>query len=94
MADDEGRRQVIARWARKRSNGYVTFCGPSRFEQETGRRLEGAGTDGKVIYPDRLSAESAARELEALGSHPMRAYECRRSRRGHHHLTRDNGRAS
>ena len=54
-------------------------------------RLTGSGRpvvcDDKIIYPDRDSAETAARALEQLGSRPMRAYPCPLSRRGHHHLT-------
>lgn len=87
---EEQRRQVLARYARIRPDGRPTFCAPSRVEL-AGNRLQGPGTDGKVIFPDREAAEAAARELEALGSRPMRAHECKRSRHGHCHLTTDTG---
>jgi hypothetical protein len=47
------------------------------------------GTDGKVIYSTRESAEAAARELESLGARYLRSYRCGRSRGGHYHLTTD-----
>lgn len=66
------RRKVLDRWARKKANGRVAFCGPN------GRT--------KVIYDDLKSAVGAARELENMGSAPLEVYECNRSKRGHHHL--------
>lgn len=88
---DSDRGRVLARHARLMRSGRPEVCLPSRREiEERGRHGGGAaGSDGKVIYPDRDAAESAARELEDLGGRPQRAYLCRRSRRGHFHLTTD-----
>ncbi|BBG01106.1 MULTISPECIES: hypothetical protein [Pseudonocardia] len=89
---DAGRGRVLARYARLMRSGRPEVCRPGRREIEE-RERAGTGTapgsDGKVIYPDRDAAECAARELEALGGRPQRAYLCRRSRRGHFHLTTD-----
>jgi hypothetical protein len=87
---DPARAEIVLRHARLRSDGGPQFCRPSRAEL-TGEvpRRQGARNDGKVIYPDRESAEQAAREFESLGASPMRSYRCNRSTRGHFHLTRD-----
>ena len=87
---DAARGEVLLRHARLASSGRPVFCTPSRAELSglVGPRA-GRGTDGKVIYPTREAAESAARELEALGARALRAYRCGRSRRGHFHLTTD-----
>lgn len=90
----ELRRAVVARYARLNPDGLPVFCTPSR-DELAGRaaRRQGPGTDGKPIYDSRDVAERAARELEALGCRPMRAYRCQRSpNRGHHHLATDNAR--
>ncbi len=87
---DEARAEIVLRHARLRSDGGPQFCQPSRAEvRGLATPLQGPRTDGKVIYPDRESAEQAAREFEALGALPMRSYLCNRSRSGHFHLTRD-----
>jgi hypothetical protein len=87
---DAARGEVLLRHARLASSGRPVFCTPSRAELAglVGPRA-GRGTDGKVIYATREAAESAARELEGLGSRALRAYRCTRSRRGHFHLTTD-----
>lgn len=89
---DAERGRVLARYARLMRSGRPEVCLPGRREIQQRERLGSggaAGSDGKVIYPDRDAAECAARELEALGGRPQRAYLCRRSRRGHFHLTTD-----
>jgi hypothetical protein len=86
---DLARAEVLCRHARLTMGGRPIFCGPSLAETE-GRVLPGGpGSDGKVIYSTRESAEAAARELEALGACPLRSYNCARSRAGHFHLTTD-----
>lgn len=87
---DPARAAVVLRHARLRSDGGPQFCQPSRAEMSgTAPRRQGGRTDGKVIYPDRESAEQAGREFESLGAQPMRSYRCNRSTHGHYHLTRD-----
>jgi hypothetical protein len=87
---DAARGEVLMRHARLASSGKPVFCTPSRAEIDgMVAPRAGRGTDGKVIYSTREAAESAARELEALGSRYLRAYRCGRSRRGHFHLTTD-----
>ncbi|ALE74147.1 MULTISPECIES: hypothetical protein [unclassified Pseudonocardia] len=89
---DADRGRVLGRYARLMRSGRPEVCRPGRREIEDRERFGGggvAGSDGKVIYPDRDAAECAARELEALGGRPQRAYLCRRSKRGHFHLTTD-----
>ena len=88
---DGERGRVLARYARLMRSGRPEVCLPGRREISEPERFgaSATGSDGKVIYPDRDAAESAARELEALGGRPQRAYLCRRSRRGHYHLTTD-----
>ncbi|ANY05250.1 hypothetical protein [Pseudonocardia sp. HH130630-07] len=89
---DADRGRVLARYARLMRSGRPEVCRPGRREMEERERFGpggAAGSDGKVIYPDRDAAECAARELEALGGRSQRAYLCRRSRRGHFHLTTD-----
>lgn len=82
---DEIRRQsVITLYARLRSNGAPEFCIPSRRERN-GLQPK-LGSANKVIYPDKEAAENAARDLMALGSRPLVAYPCPRSRRGHFHV--------
>jgi hypothetical protein len=87
---DPDRARILLRYARLMSTGRPVFCKPSRAELAgTAPRRQGVGADGKVIYPDRESAEAAARELEELGARAQRAYVCKRSRHGHYHLTTD-----
>ena len=87
---DAARGEVLLRHARLASSGRPVFCTPSRAELAgVVSPRAGRGTDGKVIYATRESAEAAARELEALGARSLRAYRCSRSRRGHFHLTTD-----
>lgn len=87
---DTERGRVLARYARLMRSGRPEVCRPGRRERtELDPRSAVFGNDGKVIYPDRESAESAARELEALGARPQRSYLCSRSRKGHFHLTTD-----
>jgi hypothetical protein len=87
---DAARAEVLHRHARLTRAGRPVFCGPSRAEIEGRvRPRQGPGSDGKVIYSTRESAEAAARELEALGACPLRSYSCARSRAGHFHLTTD-----
>ncbi|WP_181782455.1 hypothetical protein [Pseudonocardia pini] len=87
---DVDRARVLLRYARLMTTGRPVFCKPSRAELAgTAPRRQGVGADGKVIYSDRESAEAAARELEELGARAQRAYVCKRSRRGHYHLTTD-----
>jgi hypothetical protein len=87
---DQARSEVLHRHARLTKNGRPVFCSPSRAEIE-GSVLprQSRGTDGKVIYSTRESAEAAARELESLGARYLRSYRCGRSRGGHYHLTTD-----
>lgn len=82
------RRAVIVRYARLKGDGTPVFCQASRAERDRQRHRDW-GSEGKPIYPDLAAAEAAARELEALGARPMYAYECPRSRSGHHHLSTD-----
>lgn len=86
----QARREVLCRHARLTKAGNPIFCAPSRAET-SGRapRRQTRGTDGKVIYSTREAAEAAARELESIGSRPLRSYLCGRSRGGHFHLTTD-----
>ena len=89
---DADRGRVLARYARLMRSGRPEVCLPGRREVEERERSGtggAAGSDGKIIYPDRDAAERAARELETLGGRPQRAYLCRRSKRGHFHLTTD-----
>ncbi|MHA6793622.1 hypothetical protein ACVGVM_08920 [Pseudonocardia bannensis] len=87
---DAARAEVLVRYARLMRIGRPVVCLPSRAELSgEAPRRQGRGSDGKVIYPDRESAEAAARELERLGSRALRAYMCSRSRHGHYHLTTD-----
>jgi hypothetical protein len=88
---DLARSEVIHRYAKLTRGGRPVFCSPSRAELR-GAVIprQGPGTDGKVIYPTREAAEAAARELEALGARPLRAYLCGRSRSNEHfHLASD-----
>lgn len=91
--DEDQRRAVLDKHCRRSNNGRIQFCAVSQKERDRaraeGRRI---GDEGKPIFPDRASAEAAARELEALGARPMYAYECKRSRRGHHHISTDESR--
>lgn len=90
---DIGRSEVLHRHARLTRNGRPIFCAPSQAElRGTVIPRQGRGTDGKVIYPTREAAEAAARELEELGTRPLRSYLCGRSRNGHFHLTSDGAR--
>ncbi|MFC5994967.1 hypothetical protein ACFQE5_12175 [Pseudonocardia hispaniensis] len=87
---DPARAEIVLRYARLRSDGGPQFCRPRRAEAAgLIPRRQGPGTDGKIIYPDRESAERAAREFEALGACLLRSYRCNRSTHGHYHLTRD-----
>lgn len=87
---DIARSEVLHRYARLTGNGRPIFCAPSQAEiRGAVIPRQGPGTDGKVIYPTREAAEAAARELEALGSRPLRSYRCARSRNGHFHLSTD-----
>lgn len=86
---DADRAGVLGRYARLMRSGRPEVCRPGRRELEGTAVVEAFGSDGKVIYPDRDSAECAARELAELGARPQRPYLCRRSRRGHFHLTTD-----
>lgn len=80
-------RLVEERHARLHRNGKPVRCTPSPEERWGVKpRRENKGTDGKVIYDSREHAEAAALEYEQLGLPPQRAYLCRRSRSGHHHL--------
>ncbi|GAB0105842.1 hypothetical protein JMUB6875_48240 [Nocardia sp. JMUB6875] len=68
-------------------------CTPGKRESD-GRapRMMSAGTDGKLIYDDRRSANAAAKAFEQFDGIPLRPYPCRRSRHGHFHLTTDGAR--
>jgi hypothetical protein len=84
---DHARSEVLHRHARLTNAGRPVFCTPSQAEIAGVVALrQGRGTDGKVIYPTREAAESAARELEGLGARALRSYLCGRSRSGHFHL--------
>lgn len=88
-ADFETRRRaIVAKYGRLRANGRPQFCVPSAAELG-GKRKQGSGTDGKVIYPDRAAAQGAADELEALYGWPLQVFPCQRSRHGHFHLATD-----
>lgn len=92
---DAARGEVLIRHARLAASGRPVFCTPSRAEiAGTAPLRQSPGTTGKVIYGTREDAEAAARELEELGAHRLRAYRCSRSRGGHFHLTTDNTPAS
>lgn len=86
--NDSARAEVLERYARHDNRPgrthRVQTCRPSAAELESG--LVGARKP-KVIFADRASALAAARELQALGAAAMKAYECKRSQRGHWHLT-------
>ena len=87
---DADRARVLVRYARLMRSGRPEVCRPGRRELEgQAFSAHAPGSDGKIIYPDRDSAECAARELERLGGRPQRPYLCQRSRRGHYHLTTD-----
>lgn len=87
---DSDRGRVLVRYARLMRNGRPEVCLPGRRERAAlDPRSAVFGSDGKVIYPDRVAAECAARELEALGARAQRPYLCARSRNGHFHLTTD-----
>ncbi len=87
---DLARSEVLHRHARLTNSGRPVFCTPSQAEIAGVVALrQGRGTDGKVIYPTREAAESAARELEGLGARALRSYLCGRSRSGHFHLATD-----
>jgi hypothetical protein len=87
---DVARSEVLDRHATLGRNGRPLFCTPSRAEiRGTAIARPSRGTDGKVVYPSREAAETAARELEQLGARPLRSYLCARSHRGHYHLTSD-----
>jgi hypothetical protein len=84
------RRAVIDRYARLHASGRPEFCSPTPKERADGAvRGQSRSDDGKVTYPHRHAAESAAQDFEALDGQPMRAYRCPRSRHGHFHLTVD-----
>jgi hypothetical protein len=90
---DAARSDVLHRHARLTKAGRPVFCTPSQAEIAGVAKLrQGRGTDGKVIYSTREDAESAARELEALGARALRSYLCGRSRSGHFHLATDTAR--
>ncbi|MDN5751283.1 MAG: hypothetical protein L0H64_22730 [Pseudonocardia sp.] len=87
---DHARSEVLHRHARLTTGGRPVFCTPSRAEIAGVVSLrQGRGTDGKVIYDTRETAEAAARELETLGARALRSYVCGRSRSGHFHLATD-----
>lgn len=86
------RRDLLARYARLTAAGRPEFCVPSPAERWGAvRRKEGPGGDGKVIFPDQAAAEECARRFTAMGARPMYAYQCKRSRHGHWHLSTDRG---
>jgi len=90
---DAARSEVLHRHARLTKSGRPVFCTPSQAELAGVVALrQGRGTDGKVIYSTRDAAESAGRELEALGARSLRSYLCGRSRSGHFHLATDTAR--
>jgi hypothetical protein len=80
---------TVRRHARLQPNGDPMLCTPSREEiARPTRRRENAGSDYKPIYDTQQAAELAARALHLeAGYPPLYAYECRRSRHGHYHLT-------
>lgn len=84
---------TMARFARLERGGpregLPMLCTATRGEREGWKqRRNHAANDGKVIFPDREAAEACARALTSeLNFQLLRAYECERSRRGHHHLT-------
>lgn len=87
---DQARSEVLHRYARLTTSGRPVFCTPSQAEIAGVVALrQGRGTDGKVIYDTRETAEAAARELETLGARALRSYVCGRSRSGHFHLATD-----
>lgn len=80
----EARRETLARFAKLSEQGRPVVCQPRRGRNPSGHT-------GKVIFSSRAKALDCADELVALGSAPMRAYQCPESplRRGHWHLTSD-----
>lgn len=87
-------RAIIRKYARTfPKTGEPMRCTPSQWEiHNPALRVQGQRTDSKFIYNTRGDAADCARELEAIGYDPQRPHECRRSRHGHYHLTRDNAR--
>ena len=84
-ARDRIRGEILRRHARLSTRGRPVFCSPTRAEQAVATiPRQRSGTDGKVIYPTRAAAESAARELEGVGARTLRAYACVRGE--HFHL--------
>lgn len=84
------------RHARQGRHGPVR-CRPGveelreRAQQVTPRvARERPGSDWKVIYDTRATADAAASEFAADG-YPVRPYPCARSKRGHWHLTTEGG---
>jgi hypothetical protein len=73
--DTAARSAVIGRYACRQPSGRIESCHAS----------------GKVVYGDRSAAENAARELEQVGSRPLRAYRCDHGH-GHWHTATDHAR--
>ncbi len=90
------RQEILRRharlWKSTKRKGAPMVCIPSKEEKRLFRKSPEAN-DGKIIFDSREAAEAAARELEALGSKPMRSFACPRSKNDHFHLTTDGPRA-
>lgn len=67
--------------------GQALKCNPTKDEREGRKRVRFA--EPKVIYDTLEAAEAAAAEMVEIGLSPQRAFECPRSKHGHHHLTTD-----
>lgn len=87
VVDADERREVLRLFARMQ-HGMPVFCAPSQAEL-SGEipRVNRWGNDGKIVFDSLERAEACARMLESIGCDPLRAYECKRGSRGHHHLT-------
>lgn len=84
------RRAAIHQHARITTGGKPMLCTPTRAEKAgLAPRITDPGNDNKVIYDTREQAEACARTLEAIGLPLMHAYQCKRGKRGHHHLTHE-----
>lgn len=71
MTDQELRQTIIARYAARRNDGTIVFCGSE---------------SGKVVYDRMPNALDAARELHDAGADRMKPYVCPAGDGLHFHL--------
>ncbi len=88
MMSDPVRERIHRQYARVRGshNWIVARCGPCKLE-ELGLDVGARGSNRKVIYDTREQAEAAGLKLKELDGKDYMPYLCRRSKRGHYHLT-------